>query len=505
MPRQLRRLAFAWLLAVFTASCGGGGDDVANSGGIGGTGISSGSISSFGSIFVNGFEFDLTGVPITIDDQTGTEADLQLGQVVTVTTNIGTDGSVRVTKVDFDYNLEGPISSAPQSDPDGLTKTFTVLGTTVIVDVDDTVFAVGYDFSSILQDDVVQLSGFFDSNDVLHAKYIAKTGEFFPGIAVEAKGSIAELNTVTKTFKLRGLTVTYAGADLSGVAGGLQNDRFVEVKGTLQEAAGEVSASKIELEGPAQNAVAAAMEGIITSFNSNGDFSIDSGNGPMHVDASAAAFDPPGLLLRNDLEIEAEGSLVNGTLVATKVELRSPLLKADAFVYEAQVPDMSRPRVGSLRLQFSPFPDETSMQIMPQMSMLPLQVDDKTKMQDQGPMHLRELTLADIMSGQFVRLKARQGAGGILVVTQIIRSKPKDITLRGPAEKPPTGNAGVTGRVVSILGVRFDTDDLTDFEDINNASISADKFFEDVANQTLIKVKDKNPANGIADEVEFEN
>lgn len=505
MLRQLLRLALVWLLALLTVSCGGGGDDVANSGGIGGTGISSGSISSFGSIFVNGFEFDLTGVPITIDDQSGTEGDLQLGQVVTVTTNIGTDGSVSVTKVDFDYNLEGPISSAPQSDPDGLTKTFTVLGTTVIVSVDDTIFAAGYGFNNILQNDFVQISGFFDSNDVLHAKYIAKAGVFVPGMEVEAKGSIAELNTVTKTFKLRGLTVTYAGADLSDVPGGLQNDLFVEVKGTLQDVGGDVSATKIELEGTAQNAVAAAVEGIITSFSSNSDFVIDGGNGPVHVDAGAAAFDPPGLPLRDDLEIEAEGSLVNGTLVATKVELRSALIKADAVVFDVQVPDIMEPRVGSLRLQFSPFPGEVDLQIMPPLSMSAVQVDDKTKMQDQGPMRLREFKLTDIQAGQFVRVKARQGAGGIFVATQIMRTSPRDIMLRGPADKPPTGSAGITGRVVSILGVRFDTDSLTDFEDINNASISPDDFFADVANQTLIKVKDKSPADGVADEVQFEN
>lgn len=490
MLRQLHRLALVWLLALLSASCGGGGDDVANSGGIGGTGISSGSISSFGSIFVNGFEFDLTGVPITIDDQSGTEADLQLGQVVTVTTNIGADGSVSVSKVDFDYNLEGPISNAPQPDPDGLTKTFTVLGTTVIVDVDDTIFAAGYDFNNILQNDVVQISGYFDSNDVLHAKYITKASVFIPGIDVEAKGNITGLDPFSETFKLRGLTVGYAGADLSGVPGGLQDDLFVEVKGTLQDVAGDVSASKIELEDQAQNAVAAAVEGIIASFSSNSDFVIDSGNGPVHVDAGAAAFDPPGLLLGNDLEIEAEGSLVNGTLVATKVELRSALIKLEAKV--------AAPPVDSVILLNLGFGQK------------PVTANEKTRFQDQRD-HLRFFDFSGISEGDFLRVKAREGNGELIAV-RIQRTGMRDVVLQGSVEA--FTKAGLNTGTITILGLTFDTiGGTTEFKDIDNQPLMGD-FYDEVSLGDLLHIKDKDDSsappddglgNGIADAVEFEN
>jgi hypothetical protein len=491
MLRQLRRLAWVWLLALLTASCGGGGDgDVANSGGIGGTGISSGSISSFGSIFVNGIEFDLTGVPITIDDQAGTEADLQLGQVVTVTTNIGDDGSVSVTKVNFDYNLEGPISDVPQqADPDGLTKSFTVLGTTVIVDIDDTVFGTGYAFDQISQNDFVQISGFFDSNNVLHAKYITKTDS--PGLDVEAKGKITDLDTLNQTFMLRGLTVTYAGADLSGVPGGLQDGLFVEVKGTLV-APGSVSASTIELEGPAQNAVAAAVEGIITSFSSNGDFVIDSGNGPVHVDAAAAAFEPPGLVLRNDLEIEAEGSLVNGTLVATKVELRSTSIKLEAKV-------ATQPMSNTIELDFGPSVGQKMVT-----------VDGETRYQDQRD-HLRTFGISDINAGDFLRVKARQGDDE-LVATRVQRTDPRDVVLQGPVEAfTPTGpNTGT----ITILELNFDTiAGTTEFKNVDNQPLVGD-FYTQVSLGDLLHIKDKDSSssppndgmgNGTADTVEFEN
>jgi hypothetical protein len=487
MLRQLRRLALVSLVALFATSCGGGtGDDVA-SGGIGGTGISSGSISSFGSIFVNGFEFDLSGVPITIDDQSGTEGDLQLGQVVTVTTNIGADGSVTVSKVDFDYNLEGPISNAPQSDPDGLTKTFTVLGTFVIVDADSTVFGPGYGFASVAQGDLVQISGFFDSNDLLHAKYITKTGTFVAGgVEVEAKGQISNLNTSTQTFNLRGVAIDYSGADLSQIPGGLHNGLFVEVKGTLQQVDGAISANEIELEGLAQNAVAAAVEGIITSFNGNDDFVINSGNGPVHVDASGAVFDPPGLQLGNNLQVEVEGTLVDGTLISTKVRLRNALIKLETI---ASAVDwvLSNPRIGTVTLEF--FGAQTKV----------VTVDQQTRVLDTtgGP---AQSMLSDLNPGDFLRVKARQSTAG-LTATQIMRTNPRDIVLQGLTDPWPASSGQV-----SILSVIYQTDGATEFLDVDDSTIGATAFFTNAANGgKLVKIKDKKPGDGLLDSAELEN
>jgi hypothetical protein len=488
MLLQLRRLALVWLLALLTASCGGSGDgDVANSGGIGGTGISSGSISSFGSIFVNGFEFDLTGVPITIDDQPGTEGDLQLGQVVTVTTNIGGDGSVTVSKVDFDYSLQGPVSDEPQPGPDNLTKTFTVLGTAVVVDVDTTVFGPGYDFDSISMGDFVQISGLFDSNDVLHAKYVA-TDPLATGVDVQAKGQISNLNA--QTFKLRGLTVFYAGADLSDVPGGLHNGLFVEVRGTLQ-GADSVLATKIELEGLAQDAVAAAVEGIIIGFNGDNDFVINSGNGPVHVDAGGAVFDPSGLLLGNNLQVEVQGTLVSGTLIATKVKLRGAPIKLETVASAVNVVDTGNPRLGTVTLAF--FGGQAKI----------VKVDEETRVLNTtgGP---AQAVLSDLTAGNFLRVRARRDADDSLTATQIIRSNPRDIVLQGPTDPNPDTN-GTSGQV-SIVGISYQTNGTTEFKDVDNNPISAATFFSNAASGgRLVKIKDEQPEDGMADSAELEN
>ncbi|GAH10422.1 unnamed protein product, partial [marine sediment metagenome] len=92
--------------------------------------------------------------------------------------------------------------------------------------------------------------------------------------------------------------------------------------------------------------------------------------------------------------------------------------------------------------------------------------------------------------------------------TQIERDETGDIELRGPADVPPTGGSTAAG-TVSVLGVEIVTDGATDFEDANEAFMSGTDFFLAVDNGDLIEFTDNNeeglPADGIADEVEFED
>jgi hypothetical protein len=491
---HLRKLALASALAFLTAACGGG-DDVA-SGGIGGTGISTGGITGFGSIFVNGFEFDLTGVPITIDDQPGTEGDLQLGQVVTVTTDIESDGTVTVTSVVFDDNVDGPISDEPVADADGLTKTFTVLGTTVVVDVDESVFStdlpVVFDFDTIAQNDVVQISGFFDDNDVLQAKHIEKTGVATPGLAVEVKGTIEALDTGAQTFMLRTLAVHYNnGTDLTDVPSGLADGLFVEVKGILQ-GDGSVFATEVELEGVAQNAVAAAVEGIVTDFNSNSDFFVSSGNGPVRVDAAGATFDPLGLVLTNGVEVEVDGPIVNGTLFANHVELRNALIKLETFV--STVDEVA----STVTLSF---PNSQSVIVF---------VDPlETRMQDKVG-GISPFTLSDIDDVgpvlDFLRVKARDDGEGNLIAKEIKRTNPRDTLVQAPVDASRTG----TGSDIWFLppvDIMFGTDGSTQFEDLDDSIFpgGAADFFDALSDGALVKVKDEEPADGVGDVAELED
>ncbi|MHB1587849.1 MAG: DUF5666 domain-containing protein [Acidiferrobacteraceae bacterium] len=98
-------------LLVLTVAASGltGGGAFAGEGGIGGTGISAfGAIQRFGSIFVNGREYPLSGARITVDGRPATRQALRLGQVVLVRATAGRP--LKVTRIRVQHAVEGPIT-----------------------------------------------------------------------------------------------------------------------------------------------------------------------------------------------------------------------------------------------------------------------------------------------------------------------------------------------------------------------------------------------------------
>jgi hypothetical protein len=522
LPR-LRKLALASALAFLTAACGsGGGDDVA-SGGIGGTGISSGAISGFGSIIVNDVEIDLTGANVRIDDAPGCDPKdlcanpLKLGMVVNASVEYSDDGkSASAIDVEVEEALEGPVTfvSAPAADG---TRTAVILGVTVIISVDDTIIddALGLDFDNINVGDVLEVHGFFDENDLLDAKRVEKKAVGGVGSEVEIKGKIKQLSSAMPpgTFELRNLTVHFDGATtLDDIPGNmLADDLFVEVKGTLCDGTlcpiGDVDATKIEAKKLDDDIAKVSVEGIIASVDATDSrlFVLNTAVGPISVNATGATFDPIGLVPAPGLEVEVEGTVIGGTLVAVKVKIGIQI-KIEATV-QSKLGNGSN---GKLTLLLNPIPAPGEMG--PQV--LTVEVNGSTQFQDKvggatSPFDLDDITpLLD-----FLKIKARLGDSG-LVATQIKRTNPGDVVLQGPADVPPTGNtSGTGGRLVSVLDIQFDTDADTGYEGIDgNPIMDPNYFFSNVYPGSLIKIKDKSlpppdqgVGDGIADVVEFEN
>src|SRR5438105_15560501 len=78
-------------IALLLASCGGG-QLTAGIEGSGAPVTTVGSITGFGSIFVNGVEYATAGAQIGIDGPPGTEEQLSVGDVVTVAGTVHADG-----------------------------------------------------------------------------------------------------------------------------------------------------------------------------------------------------------------------------------------------------------------------------------------------------------------------------------------------------------------------------------------------------------------------------
>lgn len=275
-----------------------------------------GSITAFGSIFVNGVEYATTGAQIQIDDQPGMESQLAIGEIVTVTGTLNADNVTgTATQVTFSGNALGPVASV--SAP---TETFVVLGQTVAVThtttFDPNIQPAG--IAGIASGARVEVSGFPDSSGQILASRI----QLAPAsTALRVEGVVQGLDSKgqTRVFQINALSVDYSGAMLNGTST-LANGSLVEVAGSSLSAAGALLATTVTVL-PARAGAPDSrgeVEGVITAFTSISDFVVND----QHVTTNASTqFNLNGIPLGVNVRVEVEGSFdSSGTLVATSVE-----------------------------------------------------------------------------------------------------------------------------------------------------------------------------------------
>lgn len=302
-----------------------------SSGGIGGSGVTSqGSVSEFGSIFVNGTEFDTSNAVVIVEGEEKGVGDavvlnnLDVGMVVTVYGTWSADGKSGVAeRVTYSDNVEGPVESI--NIINATRKDIVVLGQTVIVNVVTKIKGVGFTFDTIAVDDVVEVSGFVDDTGAIRATFIEKTGDFTPGIPfdVEVTGMVQNLNTTNTTFDISGLMVDYtAVVDLpSGFADGM----LVEVEGTLDDFANPMIATAIveAVELDVEDADEIEVTGFVTDDTlAPGEFTL--GNQVVQTNAATIFVDGTAGDIVPGQKLEAEGRLENGILLAWEIEFWEP-------------------------------------------------------------------------------------------------------------------------------------------------------------------------------------
>jgi hypothetical protein len=341
--------------SVLLVSCSGNGGPFFASGGIDGSGvISRGSISAFGSVVVNGTEFDTNNAAITINGVeigTGDEAvreNLDIGRVVTVEGIRTEESNTAVAdRVTYSNNVKGPVESI--SDIDAISREILVLGQMVIVNA--ATYFNGTTFDTIAPDDVVEVSGLFDDTGTVWATFIGKTGRVVPGLEVEVTGYIVNLEPAFQSFEINGLTVDYSLADTSALPDGMPAEGlFVEVQGTLDAIGEEMAALAIQ-PGDELGAVGASeieVTGFVTNFVSPSEFTV--GNQPVLTGSDTLFVDGTQANVALGVKLEAEGTLVDGIILAAEIEFWGP----DQIEVEGFVTDVGSPSeftVGSQLVQ----------------------------------------------------------------------------------------------------------------------------------------------------------
>lgn len=323
-------LALAIGTAVGLAGCGGGGSSGASPT-ASSSSLTSGVITGFGSVFVNGIEYETGGSSITLDSSPGIEGALQVGMRVTLRGSVNPDGVTgTATSIDYRDEVEGIV----QSNDFATNGTLTVMGLSVHIDTttffESTVAGVT-GFDTIQVGNIVEVSGFRIDNSTIQATRIEVKQASHGGEEIEVKGVISALDNANSTFVVGGLSVDFSSALLENIPGGVLADGlFVEVKSTAGiDGSGNLIASKVELEGDGdtgidgQDGEEVKLSGPIGSGSTSTLFTLSGTT--VRVTSNTRFENGSSASIVDGAVVKVEGTLnAQGELVAEEVEFGEP-------------------------------------------------------------------------------------------------------------------------------------------------------------------------------------
>ncbi len=279
-----------------------------------------GAITGFGSIIVNGVHYSLDAAEVRIDGARAVEADLALGQVVTISgsRDAGSDRASAET-VTFTSNVQGPVTAT-----DAAADTFAVLGQTVHTYA-STVFDLGGRaplVASLIVGETVRVSGFVAADGTIAA---ARVEQRAASSELRVTGRIVRLDRAAARFDINALTVSYAAAVvIEGFPSGQpsEGDEII-VTGRAVASNGVLLANTLERRAAAPGVREGdefEVEGLITRFVSPRDF--DVANVAVTTTASTQYEHGTASSLALDLKVHVSGR-VNAALQreARKVEI----------------------------------------------------------------------------------------------------------------------------------------------------------------------------------------
>lgn len=312
--------------AIVIAAAGSGGMAIAGIDG-GGAPLSAkrltrGSVTGFGSIYLDGVRYNTDTSFFIIDGQIGREDDLAVGQVVTVLGTVDQDGaSGSAHLVAYEDIVDGPVSAI-----DAATGSLTILGQTVFVD-DDTVFGSSDDIDSVSDleiDDIVEVSGYVNSSGHIVAAFMRardKADEF------DVSGAVDSVDIGQLRFSVNGLVVDYSAANIFGIESGTPGvGDEVEIFGSSFDTGGNFVATRIYGGDKGLGPVAgldAEIEGLITGYYSLNEFDMNGIRVRLTLDTHYKNDWIFGLSINRKVEVKGKVD-ASGTLVADEIEFDKP-------------------------------------------------------------------------------------------------------------------------------------------------------------------------------------
>ncbi|MBS1200583.1 MAG: hypothetical protein H6R27_1261 [Proteobacteria bacterium] len=432
--RWLAVAAGAAMVAVL-GSCGGdsGGDGVTPPPPTNVT--TTGAITGFGSVYVNGVRYATGGADIEIDGTKATQADLKVGQVVDIKGTMD-DGSAKADVIRYHHNLEGPVTAI-----EGLS--FVAMGQTVLVSSDTSLgdpITIDPDLlviKGLVIGDVVEVSGLIDADgSILATRVDLRLNEG----AYDVYGTASEVDAALKTFRINALRVDYSSANIEDFPSGApSNGDLVLVTGLEFDDGGEFIATKVELRydqevlpdpGDMVN-----LQGVINAFVSATAFEVAG----FPVTTTTATVYENGTVadLALDVQVCVVGTLdANGVLVATRI--RFHVESSVRIVSDVSAIDLGNDRLTVLGLQVT--------------------TDNNTRFEDESAADVEPFSLAGLHTGDWVDVRGYEypADSGKVYATRVERVDDLaagEHRVRGPFRDPATPDFDVLAVAVhTIIG-----------------------------------------------------
>jgi len=476
--------AFVYLL--LTACGGGGGNQVS---GIDGSGapissatltVSSGAINGFGSVIVNGVEYNSDKAKILINDQTSNENNLHIGYQVKLTGLVNSDGTATADSIEFRPTVQGTITFI-----DLTTQSFTVLNQKIMVNnatVFDPAITPNY-LDGLKIGDSVLVSGTIDDKSIITATRIERTN----ASSHQASGIVSNLNQTNFTFTLNSLLVNYSSASLSNFTNNtISNAVMVNVVGTVDSngilQAQTVTRTNNSFDKTIKNA---ELEGTVTRFVSSTDFDVAGISCTTNSQTTFNNGSTTNIALGVALSLNGNVNS-SGVVVAQKIDFKSNPNNAVAG------------NVSTITLSTTTGVITGSLQI----NGTTIQTNAKTAFEDDSNAQLKRFNLSNISTGDFLKISGFTQQG-VFVAIKIER---ENIQENNNTELKYNGIITSVGSHSFILyGQTITTNSSTEIDGLNGAKLTETQFYTQAVGQRVKVEGVLNAGIFTATKIEFDS
>jgi len=430
-----------------------------------------GTISGFGSIIVDGQRYETTSATTSDNGIEGPDTQgLGTGMKVVFIAETDADGVRSARQIYYDADAKGVVSAIDRAN-----RQLTVQSITV--DFDDLTHFRGTTEASLAVGDLVEISGYTQSNGILLATYIeVETNTVWEASQVLRSGFVSGLNTTAQTFSLGEIAVSYASATYSF---SLDNGLGVRVLGQMNNSVLEASeieplASDDLYSGSARDDYGsghAEIEGIVTAYSN--------AQGTIAVDGR------PFSLASNVNIVSVSGTVSLGNLVEIYLDTTSnQVIRIDVENDRRQVDGRIKGQIEVI--------DAASQSVTVQSRVYRVSADTRYEDDDE-----RYFNFAEIQVGDYAEISYRED-NGTLYVQRLEREYANEYVEVGSLEGRISSYSS-NSRQLIINGVTVQLGDTTSFH-LDDSPVTESAFYTAIDAQQCayeVEVKGQYATTGI--------